>query len=245
MSGLAPNRCESVGLPPDPVPYLLELLGLPDETPPGLFLQAVTHSSYSAQYGDPHYERLEFLGDAVLKFAMADMLYVRFPADPEGPMTKILTRVVSDVTLARIARILELGDLLRLGTGEEHTGGRDRTGTLASAMEALLAATYMTLGMDAAKDVVSRLWEEEVDRAHGEPGGEIFKAILQERTQQQLGQLPRYRILTDTKRTPYEHVFVVEVEIDGQILAQGEGSTKRAAEQEAARAALTVLGWGR
>lgn len=230
---------------PAPIQELIERLGFPPGTPEGLFVQAVTHSSYSAQYGDPHYERLEFLGDAVLKFAMADLLYRKFPDDPEGPMTKILTRVVSDQTLARIARTLDLGRYLRLGTGEEHTGGRERTGTLASSLEAVLAAVYFSLGIDAARDLVARLWDEEVQRAHGQPGGENYKALLQERTQQQLGQLPRYRILTDTKRTPYEHVFVVEVEVDGRILAQGQGSTKRAAEQEAARAALALLDWQR
>ncbi len=222
---------------------LLERLGLPQAPDDALFLQAVTHSSYTAQHGEPHYERLEFLGDAVLKFAMADVLFDRFPDDPEGPMTKVLTKVVSDQTLARIARDLELGEQLRLGTGEEHTGGRERSGTLASAMEAILAASYLTYGMAETRELVARLWAEEIDRAHGEPGAENFKAQLQERTQQNLGQLPRYRILTDTKRTPYEHVFVVEVEVDGRVVAQGQGSTKRAAEQEAARVALGILGW--
>jgi ribonuclease-3 len=228
---------------PRPTSELIERLGLPPETPLDRFVQALTHSSYSAQFGEPHYERLEFLGDAVLKFAIADVLFDCFPADPEGPMTKVLTQVVSDHTLARIARDIDLGQFLRLGTGEEHTGGRDRSGTLASAMEAILAATYLTLGVGEVRDLVSRLWHDEIDRAHGEPGGENFKALLQERAQQQLGILPRYRILTDTKRTPYEHVFEVEVEVDGQVLAQGQGSTKRAAEQDAARTALGILGW--
>ncbi|MBM3268613.1 MAG: ribonuclease III [Candidatus Sericytochromatia bacterium] len=222
---------------------LVERLGLPLAPAMQLFLQAVTHSSHTAQHGEAHYERLEFLGDAVLKFAIADVLYERFPDDPEGTMTKILTKVVSDQTLARIARDLELGNYLRLGTGEEHTGGRERSGTLASAMEALLAASYLTFGIGTTRDLVARLWAAEIDRAHGEPGADNFKALLQERTQQSLGQLPRYRILADTKRTPYEHLFVVEVEVDGQVVAQGEGSTKRAAEQEAARQALGILGW--
>lgn len=224
---------------------LLGRFGLPMPASESLYLQAITHSSYAAQYGDPHYERLEFLGDAVLKFATAELLFRKFPTDAEGAMTKILTRVVSDATLSRIARNIGLGDHLRLGTGEEQTGGRDRASTLASSLEAILAAVYLSLGSEAALEVVARLWSDEVELAHEEPGGENFKALLQERSQQQVGRLPRYRVIDDQRRTPYEHLFIVEVEVDGRIVAQGQGSTKRAAEQEAARDALDQLGWQR
>ena len=223
---------------------LLERLGLPSDVDPAIFEQAVTHVSYSAEHPPhPHYERLEFLGDAVLKFAMADLLFARFPGDPEGPMTQVLTRVVSDQTLAIVARRLELGSFLRLGAGEIATGGRDRIGTLASSLEAILAAVYLSCGIDRASTLVARLLESEIASAHTEPGGENFKALLQERTQHFLGQLPRYRVIADTLVTPYEHLFEVAVEVDGLTRAQGAGPTKRAAEQEAARLALVEMGW--
>lgn len=225
-----------------PFGAFLVRLGLPEDAPPAALEQSLTHSSYSAQHaGVPHYERLEFLGDAILKMAMADLLFIRFPGQAEGFMTQILTRVVSDATLARIAVEVDLAPLLRLGTGEEQTGGRSRVGTLASALEAVLAAVYISNGFDAVKALVARLWEGDIGRAEGEPGSENFKAQLQERTQQRLGVLPQYCVLTDTKKTPYEHVFVVEVAVDGETLAVGEGSTKRGAEQQAARAALEAL----
>ncbi len=226
------------------IPALIERLGLPPDVDTALFEQAVTHVSYSAEHPPhPHYERLEFLGDAVLKFAMADLLFARFPDDPEGPMTQVLTRVVSDQTLAIVARSLDLGLFLRLGAGEIATGGRDRVGTLASSLEAILAAVYLSCGIDRAMALIARLLEAEIACAHCEPGGENFKALLQERTQHFLGQLPRYRVVADTLVTPYEHLFEVAVDVDGLTRSHGAGRTKRAAEQEAARLALLEMGW--
>lgn len=219
-----------------PVGELVTLLGLPGGAEERL-AQALTHSSVS---GKPHYERLEFLGDAVLKLVIAEWLYERYPSLPEGELTKILTRVVSDATLAAIARELDLGSFLRLGRAEAKSGGARKVGTLAASLEAVLAAVYLAHGRAAVAELVRRLWETELAAAAVAPGAENFKARLQEETQERFGSLPTYRVVGG-EGPLHEYTFFVEVEVEGRVLGHGRGASKKQAEQAAASEALMAL----
>lgn len=219
-----------------PASELITLLGLP----PGaeeLFEQALTHSSLADK---PHYERLEFLGDAVLKLVIAEWIYQRFPQLPEGELTKILTRVVSDATLGAIARELDLGAFLRLGRAEAKSGGSRKVGTLAASLEAVLAAVYLTHGREAVAGLIQRLWDTELTAAAAAPGAENFKALLQEETQDRFGNLPTYRVVGG-EGPLHQYTFFVEVEVEGEVLGHGRGASKKQAEQAAASEALAAL----
>lgn len=219
-----------------PVPEFVTLLGLP----PGaeeLFEQALTHSSVGDR---PHYERLEFLGDAVLKLVIAEWIFERFPALPEGELTKILTRVVSDATLGAIARQLDLGAFIRLGRAEAKSGGARKVGTLAASLEAVLAAVYLSHGRGAVSALIQRLWDQELTAAALDPGAENHKARLQEETQERFGTLPTYRVVGG-EGPLHEYTFFVEVEVEGKVLGHGRGASKKQAEQAAASEALVAL----
>lgn len=223
---------------PRPLAELLATLGLPPraEAKPR-FVEALTHSSV----GDgPNYERLEFLGDAVLKLAVSGLLFERLPKASEGVLTKIRARVVSDASLAKVAHALELGAYLRLGTAERKSGGARKVGTIAAAYEALLAAIYQTYGWDTLVALVSKHLAQELDAAIQEPGAENYKALLQEATQERFGVLPQYRVIGG-EGPQHRHVFIVEVEVLERNLGTGRGATKKAAEQQAAAVALSRL----
>lgn len=213
------------------------ILGLP-EASEELFEQALTHSSIGDR---PNYERLEFLGDAVLKHVVSEWIFERFPDYSEGEMTKIRAKVVSDATLANVAKRLQLGSFLRLGGTEHRTGGKQKVGTLAASLEAVLAATYRVHGPDEIKRVVRTLWEEDVSTAAVAPGAENAKALLQEATQERFGTLPSYHMVGGSG-PQHHYTFFVEVEVEGRILGRGQGASKKAAEQAAAAEALEVLG---
>lgn len=219
-----------------PVSAFVALLGLPAGGEE-LFEQALTHSSVGDR---PHYERLEFLGDAVLKLVIAEWIYQRFPALPEGELTKILTRVVSDATIGAIARELDLGAYVRLGRAEARSGGSRKVGTLAACLEAVLAAVYLAHGRMAVASLIQRLWEPELAAAAAAPGAENFKALLQEATQDRFGNLPTYRVVGG-EGPLHAYTFFVEVEVEGQILGHGRGASKKQAEQAAASEALAAL----
>lgn len=204
---------------------------------PGLFRQALTHASAE---NESHYERLEFLGDAVLKLVVSEWLYGLEPKHREGEMTKIRAALVSDRTLAEIATDLHLGRQLIMSRAEERTGGREKPGTLSSALEACLAALYLRDGLESARAVVQRHWQGRLDATVRNPGGENAKALLQEWTQERLEVLPVYRV-TGSEGPQHRHVFHVEVEIAGRVLGKGHGPSKKAAEKEAAAVALEVL----
>lgn len=223
---------------PRPVRDLLAKLGLPDipEAEPR-FIEALTHSSA----GDgPNYERMEFLGDAVLKLAVSGLLFERLPEASEGVLTKIRARVVADATLAKVANALDLGAFLRMGTAERKSGGTGKVGTVAAAYEALLAAIYRTYGWETLVRMVSTHLASELDAAIQEPGAENFKALLQEATQERFGVLPQYRVVGG-EGPQHQHVFIVEVEVLERILGTGRGASKKAAEQQAAAVALSRL----
>jgi ribonuclease-3 len=210
----------------------------------GLLEHALTHTSRAnedASGGVIDNESLEFLGDAVLGFAIADLLFRRFPERDEGWKSKIKATLVSTASLARLAEGLGLGDHLLLGRGEEKTGGRHKQALLADGYEALIAAIYLDGGFDQATAFIARQFAELIDEAR-EPAGMMrdFKSALQERVQSQGDRLPEYAVIGETG--PDHHkMFRVEVRVGGEALADAYGRSKKEAEQEAARLALDRL----
>ncbi|HEY9765959.1 MAG TPA: ribonuclease III [Chroococcales cyanobacterium] len=201
-----------------------------------LFEKALTHSSA----GSENYERLEFLGDAVLKLVVSSWLFHDYPHLPEGKLTQIRAKVVSDRCLAEVAERIELGDHLIMGPAERRSGGEKKVGTLASALEALFAAVYLREGMGMATRLIKSLLREELEETALRPGEENSKALLQEWTQARHSLLPEYRQVKE-EGPIHARVFFVEVWLLDQLLGKGEGASKKAAEQAAAREALTFL----
>ena len=186
-------------------------------------------------------ESLEFLGDAVLGFVVADLLFREFPQFNEGQKSKIKATLVSTTTLARLADGLSLGDHLLLGRGEEKTGGRRKQALLADGYEALIAAIYLDGGIEHARAFVVREFAPlSPTCATTASSGQDYKSALQEYLQSQDQGLPEYR-LTGTVGPDHRKQFQVEVVARGEALAEGTGASKKEAEQEAARLALETL----
>ncbi len=220
-----------------PVEALVERLGYPAEPLDPRFREALTHPSADER---PHYERLEFLGDAVLKLIVSRWLYDRHPGLDEGGMTKVRARTVSDETLARVALTMDLGPHLILGGAEKKSKGRTKVGILASAFEALLGAVYLTGGEAAADAFLARWLAPELAESLELGGSENAKAVLQELTQAVRRTLPTY-LLVETKGPDHDRRYIVEVVVAGEPLGRGEGTSKKAAEQVAAADALSTL----
>ena len=207
-----------------------------------LLSTALTHSSWANENGcDRHNERLEFLGDAVLEVHISQGLYERFPAEREGGMTRLRSRLVSEAKLAELARGLNLGHYLHLGRGEEAQGGRERPALLADAMEAVLGAVYLDGGHDEAARLVTRLYEGQWPDPASARKCKDYKTRLQEVTQARFRALPVYVPLASSG-PEHAKVFEVRLELpDGRSFPASGGSLKRA-EQEAARKALEYYG---
>jgi ribonuclease-3 len=207
----------------------------------GLLEHALTHKSRAAEDvsgGVIDNESLEFLGDAVLGFVVADALFKRYPHYTEGQKSKIKASVVSTQSLARHAERLNLGEHLILGRGEEKTGGRFKAALLADAYEALIAGIYLDGGIDAATAFLQRELSAAIE-AGQQPDfhGEDFKSALQERLQSLGRPLPEYRVVNE-EGPDHRKVFHVHVIVSGQTIAVATGRAKKEAEQEAARKAL-------
>ena len=210
---------------------------------PLLLTQALVHSSYANENtgsSPPANERLEFLGDAVLGFIVAERLYKDFPDISEGVMTKLRAYLVRQETLAAVAASLNLGDYLYLGKGEEATGGREKPANLARALEAVIAAVYLDQGFTVTEVLVVRLLEPEFEA--GLISGTItdYKSRLQEALQAQGQPVPTY-YLTGTEGPDHDKTFTVEVRLGEKILATSSGKSKKVAEMEAARIAIEKL----
>ncbi len=204
---------------------------------PELLRQALTHRSHGAT----HNERLEFLGDSILNCVIAGLLFLRFPELKEGELSRLRATLVRQEALAGIAAGLDLGDSLKLGEGELKSGGSRRPSILADALEAIFGAIYLDGGFDAARDVVERLYATLV--AGIDPGspGKDPKTALQEALQGRRLPLPRYGMLA-THGEAHAQQFEVECVIpDLGIRTIGKGASRRIAEQEAARQALTGI----
>lgn len=202
---------------------------------------ALTHGSYTHEEGGEQgtYERLEFLGDAVLNLVVSDHLYRRFPTRSEGDLARLRARLVNEPTLASIARRLDLGSYILLGRGEERGGGRERSSMLADVLEAVVGAVYLDSGFGVAHAMVSRWYADPLEHLDEVPAD--FKSQLQEYVQQHERKLPRYRI-TGTEGPDHAKAFVAVVEVGGRVLGEGRGRTKKEAEQAAAAEALVRLG---
>ena len=210
----------------------------------GLLEHAMTHTSRANEDvsgGVIDNESLEFLGDAVLGFVIADLLFREFPDFDEGQKSKTKASLVSTTTLARQADRLGLGEHLLLGRGEEKTGGRRKQALLADGYEALIAAIYLDGGIDQARAFILREFAALVAavQTHG-VAGEDYKSALQELVQAREDPLPEYR-LTGTVGPDHRKRFQVEVVIRGEAVAEGAGSSKKEAEQDAARQAIEKL----
>lgn len=220
-----------------PVSDLVAALGFDPAAASAMWEQALTHRSTE---GQPHYERLEFLGDAVLKLVVSQWLYEREPGKDEGEMTKVRARVVSDETLARVAVRMELGEYLILGPAEKRSRGKTKVGTLASAFEALLGAIYLTLGYDAAAGFLDTWLADEFKTSIAVGGLDNYKAVLQELTQSRYKSLPEYKLAAEIG-PEHDRYYDVEVWVDGHRRGAGRGRSKKAAEQQAAQEALASI----
>jgi len=207
-----------------------------------LLQRALTHSSHAHEQrtGEDN-EQLEFLGDAVLGFVVSDSLCRQYPTFTEGELSKLKGFFVSSANLVRYAEHLELGRYLHLGKGEEKTGGRKKQALLVDALEAILGAMYMDSGLDAPKNIIDRLVGPQIAEI-GRPAGQFtdFKTALQEWLQSQGMGLCRYTLASEDG-PDHQKLFTVQVELGDDILAQGIGLTKRAAEQAAAKQAFEDL----
>ena len=211
---------------------------------PSLFQKALTHRSYCNEMGlsaTQSYERLEFLGDAVLEMTVSEELYRRFPEDSEGRLTKTRSNLVRGSTLARVSRGLGLGSMMSVGRGVENSGGHSQESVLAAVFEAVVAAVYLDQGPEAAREFVLRTMSgvlSELDRAG--TFQENPKTRLQEFLQGRGAPTPTYR-LVNSEGPDHDPMFTVEVLVDGSVAGAGRGGRKSDAEGEAARVALQRL----
>lgn len=204
---------------------------------PELLRQALTHRSHSS----PHNERLEFLGDSVLNCAVAMLLFRKFPTLKEGELSRLRASLVRQETLAEIATTLGLGDALRLGEGELKSGGFRRPSILADALEAIFGAICLDAGFEAALSTIERLYRERIEHLDPHSAGKDAKTALQEWLQGRRLPLPQYQLM-ETHGDAHAQEFVVACNIPALDLSvTGRGSSRRAAEQEAAQSALARL----
>ena len=210
-----------------------------------LLQNAVTHSSYANERwhnGLLSNERLEFLGDSVLGMLVADYLYRNFPNRPEGELTRMRADMVCEKTLAAAANQIGLGNHLLLGHGEEQTGGRRRSSILADAMESVIAASFLDGGLDAALSIIRRFILVEVPVSSFR--NEDFKTELQELVQKKKDQTLTYTLLSESG-PDHDKRFEVELKLNNEAVGRGIGSSKKRAEQMAAKNALEALFPGR
>ena len=221
---------------------LAKRLGL-DPSPNRLFVTALTHPSYvfeNPQFGKENNQRLEFLGDAILDFVIAEYLYLSYPERPEGELTKMRAAVVNETTLALKAQEIELGQELLLGKGEQVSGGRERPSILADAWEAVIGSIYLQYGLQEARRVILGLLKPAIDEvAEGNYGD--HKTVLQEKAQREEKEV-NYQILIE-EGPDHNKCFTAGVFLQGNLMGKGMGRTKKEAEQNAAKQVLEH--WGR
>lgn len=206
-----------------------------------LLENALTHSSYANENRERHLpdnERLEFLGDSILGFVVAEYLYRNFPDKPEGELTRIRADLVCERNLAEAAATVELGSYLLLGHGEEQGGGRKRDSIVSDAMESVIAASFMDGGFAAAEEIIDRLILSNIPK--GRPRNFDYKTAFQELVQRKKDQQIHYE-LTGESGPDHDRHFEVEVLLNGKAVGHGVGSSKKRAEQAAAEAAIEAL----
>jgi len=212
-----------------------------------LLEEAVTHSSHVNEQKTAlaqHNERLEFLGDAVLSLVMSEYLASALPQSSEGTLSKLKAQLVSEASLAQVARRLGLGEHLKLGRGEDRSKGREKDSLLADALEAVLAAVHLDGGFEASRMVTRGIFSEElahIAAQQEQPGAGDFKTQFQEWCQKRYDILPRYETVRETG-PDHQKIFEVELSIQGEVLGVGSGRSKKEAEQQAAKQALRQAG---
>ncbi len=221
-------------------PYTVLEAALGTAIEPRLLEQALTHRSYAYEHGGlPTNERLEFLGDSVLGLFVTDALYRAHPDLPEGSLAKLRASVVNTRALAGVARSLGLGRWLRLGRGEEVTGGRDKNSILADTMEAVIGAVYLDRGVEGSGAMVRRLFDPLMAAASQDGAALDWKTALQELTAARSLGVPDYRL---TESGPdHAKSFDAVVLVAAQVRGEGTGRSKKEAEQQAAEAAFGTL----
>jgi ribonuclease-3 len=213
-------------------------LGLPVDSQ--LLGRALTHRSYAYENGGlPTNERLEFLGDSVLGLVVTDALFHRHPELSEGQLAKLRAAVVNMRALADVGRALELGRYVRLGRGEEATGGRDKSSILADTVEALIGAVYLDSGLDAASTLVHNLVDDLIVASATLGAGLDWKTSLQELTSQAMLGVPEYRV--SETGPDHEKLFTAAAVVAGRVQGVGQGRSKKEAEAQAAQAAWSAL----
>ncbi len=208
-----------------------------------LYDRALTHSSYTYENklsAIDNYERLEYLGDAVLKLVVSEYLFERFPEYREGDLTKIRAVVVSDAKLAELALRMDLGRYIIFGASEARSGGQKKVSNLACAFEALLGAMYLDGRILEIRDLIDDQLDSVVTEIDMSKTKDNYKAVLQELTQSDGGVLPHYRTVQETGPS-HNRTFLVEVSINGEVTGLGSGKSKKEAQQAAARQALAAL----
>ena len=202
---------------------------------------ALTHSSFvneNRKYASEDYQRLEFLGDSVLGFLTAEYLFSKENIT-EGIMTRMRSELVSEKALYEVAKAIDLGKYIRIGKGEEHMGGRERPSVLSDIVESVTAAIYLDSGMDAAKDFVMRFVLNDVHMASAEVSDD-YKSALQELIQHDPSNILSNELI-DEKGPDHSKTFTFAALLNGEVVGTGSGSTKKSAEQAAARNALEKL----
>jgi len=207
-----------------------------------ILTRALTHKSFSHESKDDgvrHNETFEFLGDSVLGFVIGDLLFNRFPSLDEGALSKMKAFLVSSASLAAKARELEMGDVILLGIGEEKTGGRKKDSLLANLFEAMIAGVYLDGGIDAARDLIIRTFTRDLEAIDGDNLlFHDYKTALQELAQGRGFSLPDYSVIGEVG-PDHDKTFIVEVRV-GRQSARGEGTSKKEAQQQAAKNALEL-----
>lgn len=208
-----------------------------------LLEQAFRHSSYVNERNDLNLmdnERLEFLGDAVLDLAISHLLMTFFQDAKEGDLSKFRASVVNEKGLFQIAKSLDLGDYLHLGKGEELTQGREKPSILANTLEALIGAIYLDAGFFRTKEIIQRLFGPLLGKIDSGHVINDYKSRLQEYTQEMYKIRPQY-LLLDERGPAHDKTFIVALRLNGEIMAEGEGRSKKEAEQRAAKEAFFCL----
>lgn len=198
---------------------------------------ALTHTSYANENNTTSYERLEFLGDAVLQLLTSKYIYNTYPDFSEGKMSKMRANIVCEETLFQIAEKLDIGSCAILGKGEEMTGGRHRASVLADMVEATLAAIYLDGGIEKAQEIIFDAYGHIIDKAARGELNKDYKTALQEKLQTD-GSVNIEYTLTKDEGPAHDKTFFMQVSVNGTVLGQGEGKTKQQAQQQAAKNAL-------
>jgi ribonuclease III len=207
-----------------------------------LLSQAFTHSSYAHESSDKIFdnERLEFLGDAVIKLVISEYLFNKYPSSQEGDMTKVRAVAISDDILFLVSKKLKLGEYLLLGANEKRTGGAERKSNLANVFEAFIGAIYMDSGLGKSRDILLELLIPEIDKISSTDYMKDYKSALQEYVQKKKWGLPSYHVVKESG-PKHKKMFSIEVMIKGVRHGVGQGQNKKEAEQASAKVALLKL----